>query len=163
MQQITSINKVDAFVPGNLAYQAMALGREGISPHHCPHCKMGRSEFKNIDAIGLPWTMKEYTKVGWQSRESGNSQLGVKKEPWWQFIPLENYVVPLLHMLIGIGNQMLARFCNIVNEYVERLSPKEVNTQCKIQILQQIIKEKTTERKAWDQTDESKKHKPLLS
>jgi hypothetical protein len=54
--------------------------------------------------------MKEYIEVGQQSRESGNPQLGVNKKPWWQFIPLENYVVPLLHMLIKIGNQMLARF-----------------------------------------------------
>jgi hypothetical protein len=83
MQQLISINKVDVYVTGDLAFQAMALGREGMSPHHCLHCRMGRSEFKNIDAIGLPWTMKEYIKVGQQSRESGNSQLGVKKEPWW--------------------------------------------------------------------------------
>jgi hypothetical protein len=99
MQQLTSINKVDVYITGDPAFQATALGRVGMSPHHFLHCKMGRSEFKNIGAIGLPWTMKEYIEVGQQSRESCNSQLGVKKEPWWQFIPLDNYMVPLLHML----------------------------------------------------------------
>jgi hypothetical protein len=87
----------------------------------------------------------------------------VKKEPWWSSIPLENYVVPLLLTLIGICNQMLARFCGIVNEYIERLSSDEVNTQRKIQILDQLIKDKTKERQEWDQTDDGKKHRSLLS
>ena len=52
------------YVTGDLAFLALAVGREGMSHHHCLFCKMGRSEFKNIDAVGLSWTMKEYIEVG---------------------------------------------------------------------------------------------------
>jgi hypothetical protein len=41
MLQLTSINKVDVYVTGDLAFLAMALGRDGMSLHHCLHCKMG--------------------------------------------------------------------------------------------------------------------------
>jgi hypothetical protein len=35
-------------------------------------------------------------------------------------------MVPLLHCLIGIGNNLINRFCDVVNEYVENLSAAEM-------------------------------------
>jgi hypothetical protein len=67
MQQLPSINKVDVYVTGDLAFQAMALGREGMFPYHCLHCKMGRSEFKNIDAIGLCVCVFLASSYGWDT------------------------------------------------------------------------------------------------
>ena len=34
-------------------------------------------------------------------------------------------MVPLLHCLIGIGNNLINRFCDVVNEYMENLSAAE--------------------------------------
>jgi hypothetical protein len=161
--EVKTINKVNLYVVGDIAFQAMALGREGMSPHHYLHCRMGRTEFKNKDAIGLPWTMTTYVEIGQQCKTSGNQQLGVKQEPWWPFIPLENYMVPILHALIGIGNQLLTKFCDVVNEYFECWSADEVNTRRTIPIIQQILEEKITERKAWDQSVDGKRLKSLQS
>jgi hypothetical protein len=102
-----------------LHFQAMALGREGMSHHHCQQCQMGRSKFKIKDAIGVPWTMQTYIEIGHICQTSHIQQLGMKSEPWWPFIPLENFMVPLLHTLIKIGNLGLGKFCEIGNEYFE--------------------------------------------
>ncbi len=101
--------------------------------------------------------MATYLEVGQQCKTSGNQQLRVKKEPWWQFISLEDLCVPLLHALIGIGNQVLAKFCDVVNEYFESRSANELNTWNVILIIQQILEEKTTERKVWDQSVDGRK------
>ncbi len=41
MQQLTLISKVVVYVASDLAFQAMEVGRECMSPHHCLHCKKG--------------------------------------------------------------------------------------------------------------------------
>lgn len=34
----------------------------------------------------------------------GKPKMGMKKKLWWPFIPLENVIVPLLHVMIGVVN-----------------------------------------------------------
>ncbi len=55
--------------------------------------------------------------------ERGGKPLeSIKQEPWWPFLNFEHLMVPLLHCLIGIGNNLINRFCDVVNEYMENLS-----------------------------------------
>ena len=35
-------------------------------------------------------------------------------------------MVPLLHCLIGIDNNLINRFCDVINEYVENISAAEM-------------------------------------
>jgi hypothetical protein len=50
--------------------------------------------------------MDELVSCG-MNAESSNKEplLGIKQQPWWPFIPLSNYMTPLLHCKIRIGNQ----------------------------------------------------------
>lgn len=41
---------------------------------------------------------------------------------------MNHFIVPLLHCLIGVGDNIFSRFRNIVNEQIEYLSPVEVDT-----------------------------------
>jgi hypothetical protein len=72
--------------------------------------------------------MEELVRCGKDAEKNkGNPVLGVKKKPWWPFIPLMNYLVPLLHCLIGKGNQLLEKLWAIINEHIaEYLQGKEV-------------------------------------
>ena len=51
--------------------------------------------------------------------DGGEPKMGVKTKPWWQFIPLTNFIIPLLHVLIGVGNDVLDSFRDCVNDEVE--------------------------------------------
>ena len=41
---------------------------------------------------------------------------------------MNHFIVPLLHCLIGVGDNILTKFCDIINEYVEYVFPVEVDT-----------------------------------
>ena len=56
-----------------------------------------------------------------------NPIMGMKEKPWWDFIPLRHYVVPLLHCLIGIGNDILTKFRETISEEIKYISPKEMD------------------------------------
>ena len=55
--------------------------------------------------------------------------MGVKQMPWFEFILVANHVVPLLHCEIGVGNDLLKMLRNIVNEFIENMTPTEVALQ----------------------------------
>ena len=71
---------------------------------------------------------------------------GREADPWFDFIPVTNHVVPLLHCEIGVGNDLLKMLRNIVNEYIENTTPTEVALQLSIPALRNIILETATRR-----------------
>jgi hypothetical protein len=97
-KQNCSINShiVDMYLTGDLAFQAMALGKESMATWWCMQCKASRSQF--MDENSEMWMMDELVRCGIIAESTNNEpQLGIKQRPWWPFIPLTNYVSPLLH------------------------------------------------------------------
>jgi hypothetical protein len=65
--------------------------------------------------------------------------LGYKKKPWWPFIPLDHYMVHLLHCEIGIGNQLLDWLRAIINEHIACYSPGKEALLISIRAIKTII------------------------
>ncbi len=122
----------EVFMTGNLAFQSMALGKESMAGHWCMQCKATRLQFTEDCEL---WTMDQLVSRG-DDAITNNPVLGGKQKPWWPFIPLQNYVVPLLHCKIGIGNQLFDRLCAIVQEHIEKYSPGKEAVVASIPILQ---------------------------
>ncbi len=98
-------HRVDLFVTGDLAFQAMALGKESMAGWWCMLCKASRAHF--LDEESEMWTMCGLVEAGTIAEmDKSEPKLGVKKKPWWPFIKLTHYVSPLLHCEIGIGNNI---------------------------------------------------------
>ena len=93
--------------------------------------------------------------------KKGEPKLGVKQKPWWPFIPISNYMIPLLHCKTGIGNQMLEKLSDIINEYIESYAPGEESIRSSIPVLKQIITDTAKARDKWDESDYGKNHKQL--
>lgn len=72
---------------------------------------------------------------------------------------MEHVMVPLLHCLIRIGNNLLNRFCDIVNEYIEKLSPAEKKLIHALTNYDTIIAETIHLRDEFDKSPEGKKMK----
>ena len=62
-------------------------------------------------------------------------KLGVNKTPWWPFIELIQYVSPLLHCEIGIGNDIFQLLREVINEYIEQYAPGEESIRTSIPTL----------------------------
>jgi len=101
------------------------------------------------------WTTEELVIRGIEAEtKKGEPKLGVKQKPWWPFIPISNYMIPLLHCKIGIGNQML--------EYIESYTPGKESIQSSIPVLKQIITDTAKQRDGWDESDDGKNRKTLM-
>jgi hypothetical protein len=71
-----TITKV--FVMGNLAFQAMALGKESMVGHWCMHCKASQLQFTNECKL---WMMEELVRCGADAEtKKGDPLLGVNKK-----------------------------------------------------------------------------------
>jgi hypothetical protein len=99
------------YLTGDLAFQAMALGKESMAGWQCMQCNATRSQF--MDENSKMWMMDELVLCGIIG-ESTND------EP---FIPLTNYVSPLLHCEIGIRNVIFKFLRDINNEHTEIYTP----------------------------------------
>jgi hypothetical protein len=121
---INSSHLVDIYVTGNLAFQAMALGKESMAGWWCMLCKASRAQFLGKDIE--KWMIDDLVSYG-MNAESNNSnpKLRVNQRPWWPFIPLTNYVSPLLHCEIGIGNAIFEVLRDIINQHIEIYVPGE--------------------------------------
>ncbi len=125
-KQNYSINShiVDMYLTGDLGFQAMALWKESMAGWWCMQCKATRSQF--MDENSKMWTMDELVWCGIIGESTNNEpKLGIKQWPWWPFIPLTNYVSPLLHCEIGIGNVIFKLLRDIINEHIQIYAPGE--------------------------------------
>lgn len=71
-------------------------------------------------------------------------------------------MVPLLHCLIGKGNQLLEKLRAIIHEYIASYSPSEETIRDSIPALQNIIADMAKERDKWDESAEGRKRKGRL-
>ena len=121
--------KKELYIVGDLAFYAMVMGRESSSGHHCYLCKMSAKEFRDLAKRGERWTFEAMNLL---VRQAGDTVKGCKEDAWWQFIPVENFLVPLLHTLIGIGNAIFGHFKDMINDKIECLDPKEISVRQKV-------------------------------
>jgi hypothetical protein len=156
----TSIPHVNLYITGDLAFQAMALGKESMLGHWCMQCTMQMQCTLTEDQlceVGT-WTMDEYCRLGDEAerQRKGKTQLGVKQKPWWPFIPVSHYMIPLLHCMIGVGNQLLDVLRDIINEQLENLTLSEEKIHALIPLLKQIIAETAANWDLWDNANNGK-------
>jgi hypothetical protein len=112
---------VNIYVTGDLALQAMALGKELMAGHWCMQCASSKAQFLDN---GTMWTMEEMVRLGKEAEcKKGQPQLGIKQQPWWPFKPVSNYMVPLLHCEMGIGSQLLDKLHDIINKHIKQYGP----------------------------------------
>jgi hypothetical protein len=150
----------EVFVTGNLAFQAMALGKESMAGPWCMQCKATRLKFTDDCKL---WTMEDLVRCGKDAEKNkGDPVLGVKKKPWWPFRPLAHYMVPLLHCEIGVGNQLLDWLRAIIMKHIAQYSPGKEALITSITTLKRIITATANQRDDWDNSAEGGKKQKIV-
>ena len=121
---------------GDLKCLLMVQGCDGYSGSQCFYCKLKISDWKKVhsqgDQIicgGEKWNIKEMENsfvMGNQPDSASNPSARLKEVPMWSFIPVDRYLLPLLHILLGMGNNVMNRFFDWVEERVEPLTTDEI-------------------------------------
>ena len=115
-----------------------------------------------MDENSEMWMMDELERCGIIGESTNNEpKLGIKQRPWWPFIPLTNYVTPLLHCEIGIGNVLLELLRDIINEHIEIYAPGEESIRMAVPAIKQIIAITAKQRDVWDESGEGGTWKTL--
>ncbi len=74
---------------------------------------------------------------------------------------MEHHIVTLLHCLIGTGNNLLNRFCNVINKFMEKLSTAEIRLMCALANYNIIIARTVRTKEMFDAAPKGKKLKSL--
>jgi hypothetical protein len=100
---------LELWMAGDLLWHSTALGKEGYAGWWCPYC----TAFKSQSWQGMV-DCGEVDDTCWKTRESGElnrknvvDRQGVKKVPLFDAVDVDHYVMPVLHLTIGIVNDVL--------------------------------------------------------
>ncbi len=125
-----------------------------MSGYWCLLCLANRPQFLGDYP---PWLMEDLCCLGDEAAaQIGKPELGVKQRPWFPFISVAHHMVPLLHCMIGIGNDLLKMLRNIINEFIENMTLTEATIRLSIPALRNIIAEAATKRDEWDASPDGK-------
>jgi len=118
-------------ITGDLAFLCTALGKENMSGHWCPWCMLSPTDWSlENHQPGEKWTINKMIMLREQleeaERNNSSSSPGTVKgctdTPLFDSVPLDDYVVPVLHILIGVGNRLLNSVFEWIKERIEKRS-----------------------------------------
>jgi hypothetical protein len=156
--------KVDIYVTGDNAWLVVILGMEDMSPHWCVHCKLQPKDWKvHGHQLGEPRTIQFNCDMAKSNVREGPLRKGVKTTPYWDFIPISNYVVPILHNMIGIGNDILKYYESTVDAKFVPISKPEEKLRLEYAAQDSVIKETSDTVKEWDASEKGKQRTSLMA
>ena len=151
-QQLSSSN---IYVTGDLAFLVILLGKEHSSPHWYIKCQSTSKYWKlSNHKIGDEWSI-ENIKICF-NLEKNTESLGVKEEPYWDFVEVDNYICPILHNQINLGNNVFHNLLDYGNEHIEMLSVDEDKARNSILMSDSSIKKTINLRDEFDVSNEGK-------
>ena len=111
------------FITGDLVFYATVLGKTNMAPHWCTYCdKKKRDWVCGCHTDGTPWTL-ELMKA---SLDGTQERKGCVDPPLFDCVPIESYAFPILHVMIGVGNDILKDFFRWVDWKIEEISEEEI-------------------------------------
>jgi hypothetical protein len=126
-------SKIRLFIAGDMKFEFTMAGRDGFSGSYCLWCKLSKAEWSichNLgnDEEGGAWTIQDLFNVNaaaqlnYHDNNGDGTMTGVKEYPFWDFIPINRYLFPLLHDLLGLGNNIVDFIWNYIDERWETQS-----------------------------------------
>ena len=144
---ITVIPMFKVVVAGDLSYFATCTGRDGHSHCRCPYCDASASEWNNPflkpNVMTLP-LLHHYATIHSTSTSKNDDTKGVIMPPLLEVDP-HFYMVPILHLLIGLVNKEWITMLRFFDEFVENVSEKEADLKVKRDELKMKIDEIDTD------------------
>uniref|UniRef100_A0A7S2LAZ8 Uncharacterized protein n=1 Tax=Skeletonema marinoi TaxID=267567 RepID=A0A7S2LAZ8_9STRA len=98
------------------------------------------------------------------SNAKGAKRLGVKRRPYFPWIPVENYILPVLHLCIGLGNNVIDYFGHLVEWTLTKLSDEERGWKNRVVALdRELIQQKRDAVNEWKASTRGKQRTALMA
>ena len=146
----------EAFMIGDLKFLSMILGKENFDGLWCYLCQLYYDDWqKEGHDCGTPWTLDALKAQALLSKDlDGKARMGVREAPMFD-IPVERFIWPILHTLIGIGNAILKHIVDIIENEIQSLPAREVTLRREVRELVHELRLLMAEKDEWDSDDES--------
>ena len=136
-QHLSSFN---IYVTGDLAFSVMILGKEHSSPHWCIKCKSPSKYWKlSNHSMGDEWTVETLKIMSQIGKNADN--LGVKEESYWDFVEVDNFICPIPHNQINLGNNSINNLLGYGNECIEKISVDKYKARNSLLLIDSSINE----------------------
>jgi hypothetical protein len=108
-----STTNLEPWMAGDLLWYSTALGKEGYAGWWCPYCTAFKSNWQSKDhGVGDEWTVEKLTthagklESGELNGKNVMEWRGVKEVSLFDAVNVDHYVMPVLHLTIGIVNDI---------------------------------------------------------
>ena len=140
----TVIHNFKIVVCGDLSFYATVTGRDGHLHVRCPYCDLTTNEWTDYPDTGNIMTLAKLRELAVlkQSNPKYDSK-GVVMLPQLDVEP-SMYIVPILHLLIGLINKVWTSLGHFLDDFVETITREEATIKEECQKLKEeleIIKE----------------------
>jgi hypothetical protein len=133
------IQSFDLFVTGDLSYYADVLGMPASTSYWCPFCLLSRPEWQqSAENIEAERTVEFQTNTDTavlsdiEKKMTPADKKGVSTAMYYQCLTPQNFVPPLLHLKIGMVNQMWDNLVEWIDKEVEIIPLEEIEARTKL-------------------------------
>ncbi len=120
------------FIAGDLAFFSLILGKENRSGKWCNWCMLSPKEWSVFGHDkGELWTIDKIYDIRQQVEDGTLTEIpqnikGCTEKPLIDSVPIANFILSILHIIIGVGNAFVDAFLEWIEERVEQLHPDEI-------------------------------------
>ena len=159
---------IEQKLAGDCAWQSFCNGKTNMSNHWCIYCPLHRSEFATHTGPIENWTIESLTAMADDDTKTGAARLGVTNRPYFPWISIMNRVLPVLHLLIGVGNDVINYFGHVVEWTLIEIPEEERKWKEDVETLKVLIETYKRECNEWDssphgESTKSKRRSALMS
>ena len=162
-----TIQSTTLYITGDIKWFCMLLGMEDMAPHYCVYCHHRAQDWKkerNHDKASdrtIESIIETVEKYNLTSKTKSNPKYrGVKSMPFWDFIPVDNYALSLLHIWMGIFNDIDRWFMEQVH-LLMGCSERERDLRKELPLLIAKKNELLASFKAFEESEQGKLYKRL--
>ena len=137
----TVIPRIKIVIAGDLSFFATSTGRDGHSSCRCVYCDSSYNQWNDPSSISPTiMTLSRLHQLADQHRLSTTKidTKGVIMKPLLEIDP-SFYIVPLLHLQIGIVNKLWSSLLHFLDEFVEQVSEFEATLKINIETTKENI------------------------
>jgi hypothetical protein len=123
--------EVRTFISGDLAFFSTILGKPNMSPVWCNWCMLSKAAWnKEGHNPGEKWTIESINQFCHSvefcgMKEEPSTVMGCVNRPLIDAVQVENFILSILHIIIGVGNSLLDVFYGWIEWRVEKLTQGE--------------------------------------
>ena len=137
VQVWTVIQSFKVVVAGDLSFFATSTGRDGHSHVRCVYCDSSSQSWNdNTSPAPNKMTLSKLQQLAkFRSMSKCPKKIdskGVVMYPLFNVEP-EYYIIPLLHLLIGVVNKLWTSLLFFLDEFVERITLRESDLKMKVE------------------------------